>query len=71
MVTTRTFLTVTAAAMRVERSPRQVERWIRDGLPVYTFEGKRKRYVLESELLTVFRGALASRSKYGRHADGV
>lgn len=67
MVTGRTFLTVTAAALRVQRSPRQIERWIAAGLPVYRIDGKRKRYVLEQELLVVFRASILANPTRSKH----
>lgn len=48
------YLTVREAAERVERSRRQVETWIHDGLPVFRF-GDRIRYVREDHLLHELR----------------
>ena len=48
-----TYLTVTAAAARVERSRRQVERWIVAGLPVHWVGNI--RYVAEDDLLRALR----------------
>ncbi|MEX1078897.1 MAG: helix-turn-helix domain-containing protein [Homoserinimonas sp.] len=46
-------LTIVEAAKRVERSPRQIERYIDAGLPVIRVG--RRRYVKEAELLKFFR----------------
>lgn len=50
-----TLLTVKQAAARVGRSVRQVERYIEDGLPVVLRDARGRRFVLETDLLTVFR----------------
>lgn len=53
-------LTVQQAAARVERSVRQIERYIEHGLPVAARDQRGRRYVLETDLLKAFRAHLVA-----------
>lgn len=51
-------LTVVEAAARVQRSRRQIERYIGAGLEVVARDARGRRFVRESDLLRVFRAHL-------------
>lgn len=63
------YLTVMEAAVRVERTRRTIETWLRDErLPVYRLNGKPVRLVREDQLLTVLRRKLRE-NPARRHAE--
>lgn len=53
-------LTIQQAAARIERSTRQIERYIDAGLPIAARDGSGRRYVREADLLAAFRKHLLS-----------